>query len=169
MKQKYMLRTLFLIIGLTLSAQNAETAYIPTSQVPVEVTKKQELLFPQKYVEGWQVISDNLSGPNLYICKFKESTESGFSATYTSNGILVYHSKFLPDTALPETAILKIRNEYDDFKIQNGYFITIPSPKQELYRIDLLDENRVRYVYYTTDGREIPEESLPLEIRLFEK
>lgn len=169
MKQKYLFMIVFLLLGMTLSAQITDTEYIPTSEVPAAIIAKQERLFPSKFVEGWQILADDISGTELYICKFKESTESGFSATYTSSGILVYHAKFLPKVALPETAVIKARSEYDRFEIQSGYLITIPVPKQEVYRIDIRDENRMRYLYYTTDGMEIPEESLPLEIRLFQK
>jgi len=169
MKQHYIFFSVLFFLGFALSAQTLDTEYIPTSEVPEAIIAKQEFLFPSKYVEGWQAISDEISGPELYISKFKENTETGFSATYTSDGVLVYHSKFLPEASLPETAVLKIRSEYDRYEIQSGYLITIPTPKQEIYRIDILDGIRLQYLYYTVNGQQIPEESLPIEIRLFEK
>jgi len=168
MKHIYFSLLALFIMSTTLSAQSRNAEYTPTSEVPELILAKQQQLFPSNYVEGWEIVGTE-ENPELYMVKFQESSEKGFSATYTSDGTLVFHSKFLPKIDLPETPVLKIRSEYDRYTIQSGYRITIPVPKQEIYRIDILDGNRLQYLYYTANGEQIPEDALPLEIRLFQK
>ena len=161
---------LILCVGLSFSvkSQQLKTEFISSSEVPEVVLKAQEFSFPNMYVESWHIPDENILDTPLFICQYKNRTETGYKAYYAENGFLLFHTKFLTEVELPETVLLKITAEFDDSEIQNGYFITISEPRQELYRVNVRDGFEVRSMYYSINGIEIPKNSLPNELLLLD-
>ncbi len=148
------------------NAQMLEDSYIPTSNVPAIVVDQQEKLFPENYIENWSSSGEDEFSPDLYTAHYRERGKDGLSATYSKDGLFLFNMKYLNEDLLPETVIIKVRNLYNKFEIQYGYLIELQTPKQTIYRVNMLDNARLRYAYFTINGMEIPENSLPEELIL---
>lgn len=168
--------TLFLSIILTATfyAQdvNDNVRFIPQSEVPKVVLDRQNALFPTNFVSEWQVqeMDGMQNASNIrYIAKFEEDGRPGFSASYLPNGILIFNSEFMPSEIIPAEVRLKVERDYKDYTIRNADFITLYSPKREIYMVKLLEDINLQYAFYDTIGNEIPKDTLPVEILLLMK
>ncbi|MDN3724022.1 hypothetical protein QRD02_06480 [Aequorivita sp. SDUM287046] len=160
---------LFLLFSAVLPAQNVKnnTQFIPQSEVPLPVLERQKSVFPTNFVSEWQVqkINEMQDAPNLrYIAKFEEDGRPGFSASYFPDGLLLYHSEFIPGEIIPAPVRLKIEENYKDFTIHNSEFISLYYPQREIYLVKLMDDMQMQYVFYDTNGNEIDKNNLPVEL-----
>ncbi|MCZ4319346.1 hypothetical protein O4H26_10110 [Aequorivita viscosa] len=158
-----------LIFSISIYAQdvNDNVLFIPQSEVPKMVLDRQEALYPTNFVSQWQVqeIDGMQDAPNiLYYAKFEEDGRPGFSAAYLPNGMLVFHSEFTPAEIIPATVRLKIEQNYKRFEVHSAEFISLYSPKREIYLLKLLDGNQMQFVFYDTVGNEIEKRDLPAEM-----
>lgn len=164
--------TLFLLNTLILFSANAQDLntskhFIAESKVPQAVILKQRELFPSNFVTEWEVqeLNKMQDAPNIrYIAKFEKDNRSGFSASYLPEGLLIFHTEFMPAEIIPAEVRLKVRSEYKDFLIQSADFISLRNPKREIYLVKLLNSSLMQFAFYDTVGNEIPKSNLPVEI-----
>ncbi|MCH2490756.1 MAG: hypothetical protein MK211_11460 [Flavobacteriales bacterium] len=159
-------------VGINGQIADRTQSTIPESEVPEAVFMNQQELFPDGFITEWQLQRDfDMADSDAvrYIAKFTEASNPGFSASYLPTGELIFYSQFMQAVELPETIQLRTRSDFGDFQIDSANFITVFNPKREIYRIRLRDNNRLKHAYYTINAAPIAEESLPLELRLFDE
>ena len=163
--------TLFLLFGLTTlnSVAQSTTQPISENEVPQQVLDNQLQLFPNSFVDGWEIqqgfeaTEDNTI---RYISKFHKSGRPGFTASYLPNGLLIFQSAFMTTDNIPETVRLKLQANFNKFDIMSANFISLFNPKREIYQVKIRDDARAQYIYYDINGKLIEENALPPEIIL---
>jgi hypothetical protein len=144
---------------------------IPTAEVPEQVRKSQEDHFPGAYVRNWELDRGLTAGddePVRYMSSFTNNqTTYNHMATYLPNGMLVYHSEFLPENVMPSQILMKVREDYDRFEVDHADLITLLDPKRQIYRVKLRDRALVKMAYYSLDGIPIPKNRLPEALLIF--
>lgn len=132
----------------------------------------QDTLFPGGFISEWQLQKgfDATDDKAVrYISKFEQEGNPGSSASYLPNGTLIFHSEYMQAENIPETVRLKLQFDYKDFEVDYADFVTVYVPKREIYRVHLRKDIAVKHAFYDINGNQIPEESLPVEIILFDR
>jgi hypothetical protein len=73
----------------------------------------------------------------------------------------------MPPENIPETVRLKVQYDYKDYEVDHANFLTVYSPKREIYEVRVRDRALVRQAYYDVNGVRIDENTLPVEVILF--
>jgi|GEM_PF-853174 len=174
MKNSTLLIILLVCLPFFTKAQdvNLDQPTIAESEVPQAVLSNQDTLFPSGFISEWQLqkgFDATDDDAVRYISKFEQEGNSGSSASYLPDGTLIFHSEYMQAENIPETVRLKLQFDYKDFEVDYADFITVYLPKREIYRVHLRENTRLKHAFYDINGNQIPEESLPIEIILFDR
>ncbi|WP_133240818.1 hypothetical protein [Marixanthomonas spongiae] len=174
MKNTTLLIILLVCFPLFAKAQdvNRNQPTIAESDVPQAVLSNQDTLFPGGFISEWQLQKGFDATDDKvvrYISIFEEDGRPGSSASYLPNGTLIFHSEFMLAETIPETVRLKLQFDYKDYDVERADFITLYAPKREIYRIHLRKNTAVLHTYYDINGNQIPKETLPVELILFDR
>tara|TARA_R100001369_G_scaffold54031_2_gene80888 strand:+ start:478 stop:1002 length:525 start_codon:yes stop_codon:yes gene_type:complete len=174
MKNSTLLIILLLFFPLFTKAQdvNLSQPTIAESEVPQAVLTNQDTLFPGGFISEWQLQKGFDAADDKavrYISKFEEDGNPGSSASYLTDGTLIFHSEYMEAGTIPETVRLKLQFDYKDFDVKYADFITVYFPEREIYRVHLRKDTSVKHAFYDINGNEIPEKALPIEIILFDR
>jgi hypothetical protein len=147
-----------------------ERPTIPEAEVPQAVLDNQIYFFPNAIVTEWQKqegFDANEEDAVRYISSFRRDGRAGFSASYLPTGELIFQSQYMPPENIPETVRLKVQYDYKDYEVDHANFLTVYSPKREIYEVRVRDRALVRQAYYDVNGVRIDENTLPVEVILF--
>lgn len=163
----------FLILVPTIGwAQDVEIVRptIPESEVPQVVLDNHSYFFPTAFIKEWQKqegFDANEEEAVRYISRFERNGKPGFSASFLPTGELIFQSQFMPPETIPETVLLKLQYDFRDYEIDHANFLTVYSPKREIYEVRVRDRALVKQAYYDINGVRVEKNTLPPEVVLF--
>ncbi|MAN59184.1 MAG: hypothetical protein CMC08_05035 [Flavobacteriaceae bacterium] len=174
MKTYFTLALLLALLPLQSFAQDIDididVPTIPEAEVPQVVLDTQAYFFPSAFITEWQKeegFDANEDDAVRYIAKFERDGKAGFSASYLPSGELIFQNQYMPPENIPETVRLKLQFEFKNFEIDHANFLTVYSPKREIYEVRIRENALVQQAYYDINGNRIDKSTLPPEVILF--